>query len=70
MTLLGLRVAMKLLITTIEFRCDSQLVASQLGEEYEAKSERMEQYLQLAQSLMVGFEYFGVTQVPLSKIKW
>ena len=36
--LLGLRLAIKLLVVNLELRCDSQLVASQLQGEYEAKN--------------------------------
>ena len=43
--LLGLRVAKQLSIVALELQCDSQLVASQLQGEYEAKREMMEQYL-------------------------
>ena len=50
-----------------ELRCDSQLVASQLLGAYEAKKGRMEQYLKLAQSLIVGFAKFEVAHFPRSK---
>ena len=55
--LLGLRLAKDLSMVNLELRCDSQLVASQL---YEAKNGQKEQYLKLAQSLIVGFTKFEV----------
>ena len=54
--ILGLRVAKSLSIETIELRCDSQLVSSQLKGEYEVKNEMMEQYMWIAKSILVGFE--------------
>ena len=49
---------------TKELRCNLQFVAPQLRGEYEDKNRRIEQYLKLAQSLMVGFKKFIVAQVP------
>ena len=53
--LLGLQLAKELLVTNLELQFDSQLVASQLRGEYRAKNGRIDQYLKLAQSLMVRF---------------
>ena len=65
--LLGMRLAKELSIVNLELRCDSQLVASQLRGEYEAKNGQMEQYLKLAQSLKDGFTKLEVAQVLGSK---
>ena len=42
-------------------------MASQLRGEYDAKSERMEQYLQMALPLLAGFKHFEVIHIPKSK---
>ena len=46
--LFGLRLAKELSITNLELQCDSQLVATQLRGECEAKNDRMGKYLELA----------------------
>ena len=46
--LLGLWLVKELSVKQLELRCDSQLVASQLRVEYEAKNRRVEQYLKVA----------------------
>ena len=56
--------AKNLSITTIDLRCDSQLVALQLQGEYDAKHESMEQYLRLAKPLLAGFKSIEVTHFP------
>ena len=61
---MGLTVAKYLLIENIDLQCDSQLVAVQLRGEYEAKNERMEQYLQIAKPLLASFKRIEVTHVP------
>ena len=58
--LLELRLVKELSVANFELRCDSQLVASQLRGEYKTRNDRMEQYLKLDQSLMVGFTQFIV----------
>ena len=65
--LLVLQVAKELSVMNLELRCDSQLVASQLHGEYEAKNDRMTQYLTLARFLVVGFVKFIIAQVSRSK---
>ena len=65
--ILGLKVANHLSITAIDSRYDSQLVALQLQGEYEAKNERMGQYLRLTRTLMAGFKCIEVTHVPRSE---
>ena len=45
--LLDLQVAKALSITCLDLRCDSQLLASQIQGEYEARNKRMAQYLTL-----------------------
>ena len=59
--------AKSLSVATIKLRCDSQLVASQLRGEYEAKNERMNQYLRIAKPLLAGFKHVQVTHVPRSE---
>ena len=61
--LLGLRVARALFVTSLKLQCDSQLTASHIQGEYEAKNERMAQYLTLMHSLNARFTKFVVTQV-------
>ena len=45
--LLGLRITRALLITSLELRCNSQLVASQIWGEYEAKNDIRAQFKRL-----------------------
>ena len=51
-------------IVDINLRCDSQLVVAQLWGEYEAKNERMEQYLKIAKPLLASFKHIKVTHIP------
>ena len=59
--ILGLTVVEYLSIENIDIRCDSQLVAVQLRGEYEAKNERMKQYLQIAKPMLASFKLIEVT---------
>ena len=58
---------MALSITSLDLRCDSQLVASHIRGEYKVKNKRMAQYLALTCSLVAQFTKFVVAQVPISK---
>ena len=51
-------------IEDIKRWCDSQLVATQLRREYHAKNKRMEQYLQIAKTLLASFKHIEVTHIP------
>ncbi|XP_022552324.1 uncharacterized protein LOC111203138 [Brassica napus] len=63
----GLRLAHGLKIRNIHTYCDSQLVASQYGGEYEAKDERMDAYLKLVHNLAQSFDCFALTRIPRSE---
>ena len=65
--LLGLRVDKELFVSDLEIYCDLQLVASQIHGKYEAKNEKIAQYLAITHSLVSQFTNFVVAQIPRSK---
>ena len=65
--LLDLQVAKALSVTSLELRCDSQFMASQIRGEYEEKNKGIAQYLALTCSLAIRFTNFVVAQVMRSK---
>ena len=65
--LLGLQMTKELSFSNLELCCDSQLVASQIRGVYEAKNERMAQYLAITRSLVVQFTVFLMAQILRSE---
>ena len=59
--------ARHLSIATMELRCDSQLLSSKFRGEYEAKNERMVQYMRITQLLLAGLKRIKITHVPKSE---
>ncbi|XP_071709087.1 uncharacterized protein [Rutidosis leptorrhynchoides] len=59
----GMRVAKYLEIKELSVYVDSQLVANQFNEIFEAHDESMQKYLKLVQELVVDFDLFHITQV-------
>ncbi|XP_022158860.1 uncharacterized protein LOC111025322 [Momordica charantia] len=62
--LTGLRIARALGASHIKVFSDSQLVVSQIKEEYQAKDSRMEKYLSKVRSYLIQFRTYEVSQVP------
>ena len=61
--MIGLKTAEKLGASHLQVFCDSQLVANQISEEYQARDERMAAYLTIAQSLLSKFDSIQVAQI-------
>ncbi|XP_071687611.1 uncharacterized protein [Rutidosis leptorrhynchoides] len=59
----GMRVAKYLEVKELSVYVDSQLVANQFNEIFEAHNESMQKYLKLVQELAVDFDLFQITQV-------
>lgn len=62
--LTGLRLAVGIRIRNLRAFCDSQLVANQFSEDYEAKDSRMEAYLAQVLDLSKKFQSFELTRFP------
>lgn len=60
----GLRLAKAIGARKIDAFCDSQLVAMQFSEDYEAKNKRMDAYLKSVQRLAEKFASFTLTKIP------
>jgi ribonuclease HI len=62
--LAGLKMAKTLGATELDVHSDSQLVVGQVNEDYEAKEERMLQYLNLVRHQMSRFQEVRLTRIP------
>jgi ribonuclease HI len=62
--LTGLKLAKALGATELDIRSDSQLIVRQVNGDYEAKEERMQQYLNLVRHQMSQFQEVKLTRIP------
>ena len=62
--LVGLRVAKDLGARKVKIYTDSQLVASQVTDEYQVREEPLQEYVQLVQTKMKEFKLVEVVHVP------
>ncbi|XP_048615716.1 uncharacterized protein LOC125588423 [Brassica napus] len=60
----GLRLAKAVKAKHLSAYCDSQLVASQFSNDYDAHNDRMDAYLKIVQGLAAKFEFFELVKVP------
>ncbi|XP_071694275.1 uncharacterized protein [Rutidosis leptorrhynchoides] len=67
--LAGVNIARKMSITKLRAFTDSQLVANQFNDSFEAHDSSMQKYLQLLKELAEHFEHFELSQVPRSQNK-
>ena len=61
--LIGLKTAKKLGANHLQIFCDSQLVANQISEEYQARDDRMSAYLTVARTLLAEFDSTHIAQI-------
>nr|XP_009388102.1 PREDICTED: uncharacterized protein LOC103974923 [Musa acuminata subsp. malaccensis] len=62
--LAGLRLALEMQVVTLHVLTDSQLVAEQLSDRYEARDPVMAKYLAQVQNLSTQFSHFTLSNVP------
>ncbi|XP_065012847.1 uncharacterized protein LOC135641416 [Musa acuminata AAA Group] len=62
--LAGLRLALEMQVTAIHVLTDSQLVAEQLSDGYEARDPTMAKYLAQVRNLTAKFPHFALSNVP------
>ena len=62
--LTGLKLAKALGVTELDICSDSQLILGQVNRDYEAKEERMQQYLKLARHQMSQFREVKLNHIP------
>ncbi|KAF8081444.1 hypothetical protein N665_0886s0004 [Sinapis alba] len=60
----GLRLVRVVQAKHVHTYCDSQLVANQFRDDYDAKKERMDAYLKIVRDLAKEFESFQLTRIP------
>ena len=60
----GLRVAIEMDAQSILVYSDSQLVVNQVNGEFEAREERMQEYLGMVKALIPRFQYFQISHIP------
>ena len=62
--IVGLHSAKEMKVKSLEIYSDSQLALCQITNEYQARGEKMEAYLQKAKDLLSTFSSFTIRQVP------
>ncbi|KAK2997405.1 hypothetical protein RJ639_024873 [Escallonia herrerae] len=62
--LIGIRLAHTLKVDSLSVHNDSQLVNNHVLGDYEARDERIVQYLQLLKTLASKFKHFTIRQIP------
>ena len=62
--LASLRIAKAMRVRSLKLETDSKLVIGQMTNEYEAKEERMKNYLKLVTQLIDKFDDIKVEQIP------
>ena len=65
--LVGMAMVQKMEGRTVEIFSDLRLVVGQVKGELEARDARMQEYLNQARHLKLGFEFFSLHQIPRSK---
>ncbi|KAK3017843.1 hypothetical protein RJ639_003353 [Escallonia herrerae] len=65
--LAGIRLAHALRMDSLSVHSDSQLVVNHVLGDYEARDERMAQYLELVKTSAVKFKNFAIQQIPRDK---
>ena len=65
--LVGMAMVQKMEGRTVEIFSDLRLVVGQVKGELEARDARMQEYLNQAMHLQLGFEFFSLHQIPKSK---
>ncbi|KAK3037299.1 hypothetical protein RJ639_032061 [Escallonia herrerae] len=65
--LAGIRLAHALRVDSLSVHSDSQLVVNHVQGDYEARDERMAQYLELVKTSAVKFKNFTIQQIPQDK---
>ena len=60
----GLRLAIEMDAQSILAYSDSQLVVNQVNGEFEAREERMQEYLGMVKGLIRRFQYFQICHIP------